>query len=171
MSMFDRFMSKPRPPKGYKEVEIDFTVEEAAAINRGLKMYADIANADAPEGMTAIVSKKFKDAITAKVLTEYVEDLMLRLRHCSEQEAAVVMDKAIQAQMKVYAIHNLPIYLFQVAGMFEYLGDTAKAKEFFQLFLQTQRDFKPDQIDTYFLDQTGFDIAKTVSAARQKLVS
>jgi hypothetical protein len=171
MSIFDRFTSKPRPPKGYKEVEMDFTVEEAEAINRGLKMYAEIANADAPEGMTAIVSKKFKDAITAKVLNEYVEDLMQRLRHCSEEETLVVMHKAIQAQMKVYAIHNLPVYLFQVAGMFEYLGDTAKAKEFFQLFLRTQSDFKPDKIDAYFLNQTGFDIAKTVSTARQKLIS
>src|ERR1035437_5295921 len=168
MGIFDNFTSKP--PKGYAEVKVEFTEEESKAVHRTLKRYASVFNADAPEGTEAIVPQKVKDCMTAQGLIEYVEDLMRTLRDCdSDGEMASLMDKAIKAQMKAYAIHNLPVYLFQIAAMFERTGDAGNAKEFFRQFLQTQGNFKPDHIDTMFLSQTGFDIPQIVAMAREKV--
>lgn len=170
MGIFDRFSSKsPKPPKGYSEVKFDFTEEETEAINRSLKMHSAIFNEDAPEGTEVIIPIKARNGIIAQALTQYVEDLMLRLPRCSSQEVSVLMDKGLKAQMKAYAVHNLPVYLFQVAGMFEYIGDAANARAFFRQFLQAQANFKPDEIDTIMLNQTGFDIPKIVAVARQKV--
>jgi hypothetical protein len=62
------------------------------------------------------------------------------------------MDKAVKAQMKAYALHNLPIYLLRLAGMYECAGNEAKNQEFSQLFRRAQDEFKPDQIDKIFLE-------------------
>jgi hypothetical protein len=169
MAFFDKFRSKPDIPTGYSEVKVDFTEEESKAINRSLQMYASIANANAPEGTTMFVPPKVKNAMTAQALTEYVEGLVSQLQDCSTQELTAIMDKAIKSQLKAYAIHNLPIYIFQAAGMFELTGDVHNAWKFFGLFLRVQDEFKPDQIDTSFLNQTGFDIPNIVAMAREKL--
>jgi len=162
--------STPKPPKGYAEVKVEFTEEESTAVDRTLHRYASVFNSDAPEGMTAIVPQKAKDAMTAQGLIEYVEDLLRALRNCaSDDEVVTLIDKALKAQMKAYAIHNLPVYLFQIAGMFELVGDAGNAKEFFQQFLQAQLTFKPDNIDTTFLNQINFDIPKSVAMAREKV--
>jgi hypothetical protein len=169
MSVFDRFKSKANLPKGYSEVKFEFTEEESEAINQTLEGYAAIANADTPDGMRTVVATKVKEVWKAQGLTEYVEDLMLRLQRCeSDEEMALLLDKAIKAQMKAYAIHNLPIYLFQLAGMFELAGDATNAKDFFRHFLQAQSAFKPDQLDTIVQDQTGFDMPKVIEIAKQK---
>jgi hypothetical protein len=62
------------------------------------------------------------------------------------------MDKAVKAQMKAYALHNLPIYLFRLAGLYECAGNETKSKEFSQLFQRAQDEFEPDQIDKIFLE-------------------
>jgi len=167
MGLFDK---KAKPPKGYAEVKVEFTEDETNAVHRTLDRYASVFNSDAPEGMTAIVPQKVKDGMTAQGLIEYVEDLMRQLRDCdSDDEMATLMDKAIKAQMKAYAVHNLPVYLFQVAGMFELVGDADNAKEFFRQFLKAQSNFIPDNIDTMFLNQTDFDIPKIVAVAKEKV--
>src|SRR5436853_6569591 len=117
MSIFDKF-TKPKPPKGYAAVNVTFTAEEQEVIQRALGRYAAIANAKAPEGMVAVVPHKVKNGMTAQGLTEYVENLMILLE--SEPiiaKQAAMLDKGIKAMMKAYAVHNLPIYLFQVVGM------------------------------------------------------
>jgi hypothetical protein len=155
VSIFDRF-SNSKPPSGHSEVNFEFTEEELQVVRRTLRRYAEVAREDAPEGMDTYVPKKTKDAMTAQGLTEYVEDLMFKLRRCEgTADQAPLMEKAIQAMTKAYTIHNLPVYLFQIAGMFEFLDDTANAKAFFKQFLQAQNDFKPDGTDITFQDQTG----------------
>ena len=67
----------------------------------------------------------------AKALTEYVEDLISQLEDCSPQELTAILDKVIKSQLKAYAMHNLPVYIFQAAGMFELSGDMPNAKKFF----------------------------------------
>src|SRR5262249_2727544 len=98
MSLFDQFSLKTKPPKGHSAVKIEFTEEESEAINLSLKMHAAIANEDAPEGMVACVAEKFKNALIAQALTQYVEDLMSNLPRCSGDDGAVLMDKGIKAQ-------------------------------------------------------------------------
>ena len=168
MGIFDTFT--PKPPKGYAEVKVEFTEDESKAVHRTLDRYASVFDSDAPEGMKAIVTQKVKDCMIAQGLIEYVEDLMRTLRNCdSDADMALLMEKAIKAQMKAYAIHNLPVYLYQIAGMFEFAGDAANAKEFFRQFLQAQGTFKPDKVDTTFLNQTGFDIPQIVAMAKEKV--
>lgn len=169
MNIFDKVRAKANVPKGYAEVKVEFTEEESEVIAASLDEYAAIANANAPAGTTMYVHPKVKDAMTAKALTEYVEDLMAQLQDCtSDEETASVMDKATQAQAKAYAIHNLPLYLFQMAGMLEFAGQTAKAKDFFRHFLRAQDEFKPDQVDTIFINETGFEMPHVIALAREK---
>jgi len=170
MSFFDKFKSKSNVPEGYAEVNVTFTQEENEAIATSLQQYAAIANADAPEGSTMYVHPKVKVGMKAKALAEYVEDLMARLPYCeSDQETASLMQKAIHAQAAAYAVHNLPVYLFQLAGMFEFSGDAAKAKDFFRNFLRANAEFRPDQVDTIFLAQSGFDLQEIVEVAKGKI--
>jgi hypothetical protein len=172
VSIFDRFRSKSGVPKGYAEVNVEFTEEENKAINSSLEKYDRIGHANAPEGSTMYIHPKAKNGMAAKALTEYVEDLMVELQDCgSNEEMASLMEKAIKAQMKAYAIHNLPVYLFQLAGMFELSGDTSKAKDFFAYFLRAQDEFKPDKVDTVFLNEAGFDMPRVIALAKEKLRS
>jgi len=167
MGIFDKFKSKS-VPKSYLAVNVEFTEEEIEAIDLCRERFADIANADAPPRMKLFVQPKVKDAMIARGLTEYAEELLtMKLRECSSsEEAALLMDKAINAQMKAYTIHNLPAYLARVADLFELSGDAAEARKFFSNFLREEAKFKPDEIDTMFLDQPGFDIPKAIALAK-----
>jgi tetratricopeptide (TPR) repeat protein len=170
VSIFDRFKPKSGDPQGLAEVKVQFTADENEAINRTLERYATVANADAPEGMRMFVAPKVTNGMAAQGLAEYVEDLMRKSRNCdSNAKIATLMDKAIKAQMKAYAVHNLPIYLFQLAELFEFAGDATKAREFYRHFLRAQDAFKPDQIDTLFVNQMGFDLPKVVMVSKEKV--
>ena len=92
--------------------------------------------------------------MSAQGLTEYVADLLREVQDCaSDTKIATMLAKAIKAQMKAYAFHNLPIYLSQPAWMYELAGDGAQSKEFSQLFQRAQDEFTPDQIDAVFLER------------------
>lgn len=149
-------------------MSVEFTEEELEAIAASMERYAAMADADAP-GMTTVVPVKVKDAMTAQALTQYVEDLIVQLGNCGEDEAAAIMDRAIKAQLKAYAVHSLPVYLFQAAGMFEFIGDGARAQHLFRDFLRAQDEFDPDQVDTVFLNQTDIDLPEVIALAKEKL--
>lgn len=168
MGIFDKFTWRRKIPSGYRKAKIELTEEESEAVSRTLEQYAAGAKAQLG-GKEAFVPEKLRDAMTAQGLTRYVEDLIWKLEDCGSGEVATLMDKATQAQAKAYAIHNLPVYLFQLAGMFELAGDDGKAKDFFRHFLRAQSEFKPDQIDTIFLNATEFDIPKFVAMAQEKV--
>jgi hypothetical protein len=147
-----RVLSRLFDPHLHEKVE--FTADENEAINRTLDRYIAIGNAHAPEGMRVFVPPKVKSAMSAQGLTEYVDDLIGEAQECaSDTEVATLLDKAIKAQMKAHAFHNLPIYLSQVATLYELAGDAAKSKEFSELFLRMQNEFTPDQIDAVFLEK------------------
>lgn len=156
MSIFDRFKSKSSVLKPLVKIKVKFTADENEAVCRTLDRYAAIANAHAPVGMRMFVPPKVRDAISAQGLTEHVEDLIRESRDCaSHTERTTLLDKAVKAQMKAYAFHNLPIYLSQLARMYESAGDVKKCKEFSQLFLDEQDAFTPDEIDDIFLELIG----------------
>jgi len=131
---------------------IEFTEEENKAIDRFLKRMADWAQAHAPEGTHAFVPHKMKDGLVAMGLVEYVAALCVRQKACAEHaEWIVLMDKAITAQRKAYAIHSLPFYLFEVARLFDFVGDSYNARRFFAAFTKAQASFKPDLVDALLL--------------------
>jgi hypothetical protein len=155
VSIFDRFKSKASAtPKDLAEVKVEFTADENEAMSRTLDRYAAIANVHAPQGMRMFVPPKVRNAMSAQGLTEYVEDLVHEVQDCtSDTKSTTLLDKAVKAQMKAYAFHNLPIYLSQLTEIYELAGDAAKSNEFSQLFLRAQDKFAPDQIDTVFLEK------------------
>jgi hypothetical protein len=130
-------------------VEIEFTEEEAEAINRKLSLFSAVAEAQSPEGTETIVHRKLLDAIYAQGLTEYAKKSILEIDDSeSDRALASTIDRAMKATMKAYIIHHLPIYLFQTAGMLEMLGDGATAKDLFGRFIREQRTFEPDEVDS-----------------------
>ncbi|HLY17231.1 MAG TPA: hypothetical protein VKR61_08395 [Bryobacteraceae bacterium] len=166
MAIFDRFGSKSKTPKAFVETNVQFTEDESKAITTKMEQFAGIANAGADKGET-YVHPKMKDAMTAKALAGYSEDLMCQVRHSPDERSAALIDKAIKAQMKAYTIHQLPVYLFQTAEILEYRDDMALAKEFFRRFLEAQNDFVPNTVDTFFLSQA--DIPKLIATAKEKV--
>jgi len=155
MSFLDRFKSKCNAtPEGLEEIKVDFTADENQAMTHALDRYAAIATAHAPEGMRMFVPPKVRNAISAQGLTEYVEDLLREAQDStSDATTSALLDEAVKAQMKAYACHNLPIYLSQLARIYELAGNAGKSNEFSQLFQRVQDEFMPDQIDAVFLEK------------------
>jgi hypothetical protein len=150
----DWFKPKSNAPKGLVQMDVEFTADENEAMSHALKRFdAVVMDAHAPEGTRMFAPPKVRSAISAQGLTEYIDDLQREIQNSDFAAAtANLMDRAVKAQMKVYALHNLPIYLFRLAGMYECAGNESKSKEFSQLFQRAQNEFKPDQIDKIFLE-------------------
>jgi hypothetical protein len=165
----DNFAPRETIPKDYPRAKVEFTREEAEQITRTREAWSRMLNESAPDGTKAYVPEKMMDAITASALTSYAEGLTLELMGAREDQRAVLMEKATEAQMKAYTVHRLPVYAYQVAEIFELGGDTTLAKECFQLFLDAQREFQADEIDAVFLRETGLDVAEAVAKAEAKL--
>lgn len=154
----------PNLPSGYTEVRVEFTKEESEAITSSMDEYASTGAAQ--HGGAFAWPKKVENGMKAKALAEYAADL---LAQCDDSDSEEWLRKASQAQAKAYALHNLPIYIFQLAGIYEVAGDAAKAKDWYKNFLRAQDEFTPDGIDSLLLNQSGFDMARVIVLAKQKL--
>ena len=138
MSVFQRFFSRTKS-EGHPKTEVKFTDEERKAVQRTLALHAKIANADAPDGMEAVVPQKLKDGIVARGLTEYAADLTKEAKQsASPKDKLRLVSAAINATEKAYAIHHLPVYLFYLAGMFqEFIEQATEATYYFASFPQS----------------------------------
>ena len=154
MKIFDWFRPKSNAPKGLVRLDVEFTDDENAAMSRAIeRFHAVVTNAHAPEGTRMFAPPKVRSAISAQGLTEYVEDLQREIQNSDlAATTAKLVEKAVKAQMKAYALHNLPIYLCRLARIYECAGNEAKSQEFSQLFQRAQDEFQPDQIDKIFLE-------------------
>jgi hypothetical protein len=114
-------------------VKVEFTEEESVAIATSMSEYASIWAAQSGGG-AFVTPVKMMDGMKAKALTEYAADLLAQCDDCNSEEC---LRKAIQAQAKAYALHNLPAYIFQLAGIYEAAGDTTKARDFLPLVSKT----------------------------------
>jgi hypothetical protein len=154
VKIFNWFKPKSNAPKGLVRLDVEFTDDENAAMSRAIERFDSVVtNADAPEGTRMFVPPKVRSAISAQGLTEYVADLLREIENYDFAATTVkLMEKAVNAQAKAYALHNLPIYLFRLARMYEGAGNEAKSQEFSQLFQRAQDEFQPDQIDKIFLE-------------------
>lgn len=168
MGFFDIFRSKPQAPRD----TLSFTKEEQEVIDNVLAGFYRASEADTPAGHSAYVHPKVINAMKASALNAYVEDIMLHLHaHKSSQQTLVLLKKATNAQHKAWTLHNLPIYLFQLAGLCEMRGSTDSTKNILTMFLAAQREFNPDKIDVMFIERGGFDIEGAVKKAEKRLKS
>ena len=154
MKAFNWFKPKPDAPKGLVRVDVEFTDDENAAMSSAGERFADVVtNAHAPEGTRMFVPPKVRNAILAQGLTDYVADILRKVESYNFAATTVkLMEKAINAQAKAYALHNLPIYLSRLTRMYENAGNDAKRQEFSQLFKRAHDEFQPDEIDKIFLE-------------------
>jgi len=154
LSIFARFRRKSSPSKGLVEINVSLTVEEVEATEQALDRFAAVATSNAPEGSRMFVPPKVQNAISAQGLADYAQSCVRNIEKCgSGAERTEKIDRAIKAQMNAYAHHNLPEYIFQIAAIYDLVGDTGKHEEFTRLFQQVQEEFKPDQIDSIFSDK------------------
>jgi tetratricopeptide (TPR) repeat protein len=174
MGLFDIFKSRGKKEETSKvSISVEFTEEEIEAINKSLETYNSFA---AAEGKKLCVVPKLLEAMKAQGLFEYAFQLVNKSGNAnlSNDEVAIILDKAIKAQLKAHCLHNLPLYLFHLALIYELAGNAEKAQVWFKQFLQMQNEFKPDKVDeinlNFLINMQGFDLDKAVESARQKLV-
>jgi hypothetical protein len=132
VGILDKFKSKSSIATDDTQVEAEFTDEENAAI---AAMLDDTASrwAARHNGEGYLIPVKANHGTMAVALAEYAADLLAQCDDCGFAERS---KKAIHAQKNAYALHNLPIYIFQLAGMYEIAGDAASAKYFLKHFLR-----------------------------------
>jgi hypothetical protein len=169
VKLFDWLKPISNVPKGLVPISVQFTADEQKAMTRATERFNAVLANDTPEGTQMFTPPKVANALSAQGLTEYVEDLQRDIQNSGFATAnANLVDKAVQAQSKAYALHNLPIYLFRLAGVYEGAGNEAKSQEFSQPYQRAQDEFEPDQIDKIFLElietvetlrDEGFDIS------------
>jgi hypothetical protein len=63
------------------------------------------------------------------------------------------------------------VYVFQLAGIYENVGDQGNARKFLDLCLGAHSEFTPDGIDDLFLTLSGFHMPRTLSLAKEKLAA
>jgi hypothetical protein len=153
VKLFDWLKPKSNAPKGLVPISVKFTADEQKAMSRATERFNAVLTNDTPEGTRTFTPPKVANALSAQGLTEYVEDLQREIQNSDFAAATTnLVDKAVEAQAKAYALHNLPIYLFRLARVYEGAGNEAKSQEFSQLFQRAQDEFEPDQIDKIFLE-------------------
>lgn len=165
MGMFEKPERTSDSPERYVSTKVEFTQEESEAITTSMNEYAAIW-AGQHGGGGFVTPVKVENGMMAKALAEYAADLLAQCDDCNSEEW---LRKAAQAQAKAYALHNLPVYIFQLAGMYEVAGDTSKARDFLRHFLRAQDEFMPDGIDNVLLAQSGYDMARVMGLAKEKL--
>ena len=176
MGLFNIFKSKDKKQEDTSKdkVKIEFTAEERDAINRKLEEFQSVVNeSKSPDG-EYYVHPKIIDAMTAQGLFEYVVQLVREAEGTdhSKHEFNAILDKAKKAQIKVYSIHDLPIYIFYLASIYEIAGELDKANHWFKFFLRVQDAHKPDEVDALHLDllqkELGIDVKEAIEITRGK---
>lgn len=170
MGFFDKFWPRTQPESEAVAVDVHFTEEEEAAIAISMKSFAEVENGD---GQSYAIDPSVVPAMTARALVQYVEFVTGQVRTAIErdnaEEAYSLMQKAIRAQVKAYAVYNLPAYLFRAAEMMQAIRDVEQAKRFYGMFLKVQADYTLEKIDEFLLNEMEFDVDDAVSAASEKL--
>lgn len=172
MGLFDMFRRSKSKSDSKVPISVEFTDEEIEAINKNLGTYRSFAAKDG--GQLALVPKAL-EALKAQGLFEYAMQLVAATNdsNLSSDDIAIILDKAVKAQLKAYGLHDLPFYLFHVACTYELTGNAEKAETWFKNFLRLQNEFKPDKVDEinlkFLAGLSDFDIAEAVEIARMKV--
>jgi hypothetical protein len=126
-----------RLPNG--EVSLALTDEEQAEVDRFFRMM----ESGQTEG-TLYIHPDAHKALTAVALIGYARSQVI-LSETADKD--LCFRKALAAATKAYSLHCLPIYMFDIASIFELLGDNGSAQDAFRSFLRSQQEFKPSDVD------------------------
>jgi hypothetical protein len=141
------------------QVRFSLTDEEEAEVNRFFRMLKD-SSQETEQGKWYIHPDAHK-AMTAWALIGYAQS-QVTLAEMADKgivDRDLCFRKALAAASKAYSLHSLPVYLFDMGCIFEMLGETGSAQDAFKTFLESQRRFKPSDIDRITLRQRDVDAA------------
>ena len=113
--------------------------------NREIKYMFDMFKSD--EGYAVIkneVAEKFHQGITAEGLLSYAEKELILAKTVADKK------RALASVIKAFTIYRLPIYAFKIAKIAEPINCEV-AKNFYKIFIEEEKNFKPDQMDGLFL--------------------
>ena len=150
---------------GFSLDRYSLTPEEKREVSVTFESFA------APDGRK-IGSEHRSGAVTrglvAYALWNYAEQLMVTADMSGDSLGReTVLNKAIGAVKKAYQIHNLPIYLFDLARYLAANGRLSAADQAYKAFLEDQADYRPGEGDYMFLYNR--DIPKAIVDAKDAL--
>lgn len=149
------------------QISFTFTDEEEAEVNRFSQMMKG-ASQETEQGTWYIHPDAHK-AMTAWALIGYAQS-QVTLAEMADKgvvDEDLCFRKALAAATKAYSLHSLPIYMFDMGCIFEMLGNTASARGAFRSFLESQRTFKPSDVDRITLQHR--DVEAAVREALDRL--
>jgi len=114
------------------------------------------------------VGDQFRRLVTARGLARYASRQVViggaGSRGTRQREP---MERAIAALSKAYGACGLPVYLYDMATLMEMVGRADAARELFEVFLEQQASFVPDQMEAAFLGER--DLEEAARDARDRI--
>jgi hypothetical protein len=140
----------------------DLTAEEQRDVEYLFKVAKDEGIAVRSE-----YAELIEKSMMAFALVGYAKD-QVRLAEIPDTTARKeLLHKALAAVAKAGTLHELPIYKFDLACVFEFLGVKGIATECFREFLSRHDRFVPGAVDGFTVKQR--NIPRAVTIAKRKL--
>jgi hypothetical protein len=157
-------MSEPRKSQN----KVQLTPDEHEAVRRNLARYRAIEEPRA--GGAWYYHPRAYEGMVAQGLWYYADDLLrtLPVDATRKSSAAETVRKAMIARMKSLKIFPLPILLYEIDVLMDWLGEPGAAK-MYSSFVQDQVHFTPDEIEGIFLRAMRWDVDAALSHARARL--
>lgn len=165
------FSKKPKLP-GIEQhadgrISLTLTDEEKAEVNSFFQMMKD--SDDEQEEGDWFVHPDLHKAMTAMALSMYAQTQVSLVKLADEDavDKQECLHKALAAAGKAYSLHALPVFMFDVACIFDMLGDNGSARDAFRSFLTSQEQFRPSDVDNIALSQR--DVNAAIREARERI--
>jgi ribosomal protein S18 len=140
----------------------DLTAEEQREVEYFVKVAKDEGIAVRNE-----YAELFEKSMMAFALVSYAKDQVSLAEICDATQKKDLLHKALAAVAKAGTFHELPIYDFDLACVFEFLGERELAAKCFREFLSRREKFKPTIVDSLSAKQR--DVPLAVKLAERKL--
>lgn len=140
----------------------ELTAEEQRDVENFFKVAKDEGIAIRTE-----YAELIEKSMMAFALVHYAKDQVRLAEIVDMTERKGLLYKALAAVAKAGTFHELPIYKFDLACVFEFLGEKEIAAECFRDFLSRCDQFVPGAVDAFTLKQRVVPLAVTI--AKQKL--
>ena len=152
--------------KSQKTVQL--TPDEREAVKQNLARYRAIEEPRA--GGSWYWHPHAYAGIVAQGLWCYADDLVrtLPVDATRKSSAAETVRKAMIARVKSVKIFPLPILLYEIAILMDWLGEP-DAADMYSSFVEEQAQFTPDEIQGIFLKVMRWDVDAALSHARSRL--
>jgi hypothetical protein len=146
-------MSEPRRSQN----EVELTPDEHEAVKRNLARYRAIEE-PRTDGSSYYHPRAYQGMV-AQGLWYYADDLLRTLPVDATRKSPVAeaVRKAMIARMKSLKVFPLPILLYEVAVLMDWLGEPDAGK-MYSSFVQDQARFTPDEIEGVFLRAMRWDV-------------